>query len=147
MYPTSPERPVPMLPISSPVIRAYSVRSYASSVSVCRFSTSGTFLSRSLRRKRCCCAWGAGPTRSSSSFSSYFVSVEPGWYIILPGSGNGSFPALGGTTSRVSFSRKDTSAELVLLRCSAGSHSQYVLFFVLYPTRCASWHGQPVSWT
>ena len=47
-------------------------------------------------------------------------SSEPGWYMILPGSGNGS---------RVAFSRKDTSAELVV--GSAGFHIRYDLLFVL----------------
>ena len=53
------------------------------------------------------------------------------------GSGNGSYAALGVTTLRVSFSRKDNSTELVILRGSAGSHSRYVLLFVLLHTRCS----------
>ena len=43
--------------------------------------------------------------------------------MILPGSGNGS--SLEGTTSRVAFSRKNTSAELVIFVGSAGFHSRY----------------------
>ena len=58
----------------------------------------------------------------------FFVcSEEPVWEDILPGSGNRSYPTFGEITSRVSPSRNDTLAELVIVRGPAGSHSLYDL--------------------
>ena len=128
-------RPVAMFPSSLSVGRECSIRSYASSV-VRRFNTcrgTGVLL---LRPKFGWCVCGPDSTPSfssftSSSFSSSCVSAEPGWEVILLGSGNGSYPTLGETTSPVSFSRNDTSTELEILRGSAGCHSLYDLRLML----------------
>ena len=67
------QTPVPMLPITLPVITAYSARSYSTSVVVHRLSTFGGTLFLLLRRNSGSCAFdGVGAT---SSLSVSIVSI------------------------------------------------------------------------